>query len=307
MASEMLRTGEPGGLEVSRAITDDVGDVLEDAAMAVQDPAERAYIHCLVDRARSGELGIYTLSARCRTTGAIFYRSLDGDADLVFGHVVDGSGEAFFLGSVTDGLFSQGIHTIRSNFSWPEPGAFIREARALGFRVIERMSMCIGPAAITPSGNGFAIIPWQDYHLGEVSGIMCRDQSPADLPVYPMFSRPEGVRALMDSVLCNRHGQFMRDLSYVATKGGRIVGFLVTTQLPDGSLLILDVGVDRDHRRMGIGGALLDSLIGGAYRSGFSQIVLAVTSNNYDAIRLYERKGFKVNGYFRQHVLSKIS
>jgi len=32
-----------------------------------------------------------------------------------------------------------------------------------------------------------------------------------------------------------------------------------------------------------------------------------VTSNNYDAIRLYERKGFKVNGYFRQHVLSKMA
>jgi ribosomal protein S18 acetylase RimI-like enzyme len=296
------------GPVVTRDITDDIGGVFADAAgkVPIADQAERTYINCLLDRARRGELGIFVLSSGARAVGAICYRALDGDAELVFGHTMAGN-EDFFLETAARCLFSDGIHTVRSNFNWPDSRGFIEAARDMGFNVTERMSMGLSPAAVKPSYGGFDILPWHDRHAGDICRIMCRDQSPADLPVYPMFSRPEGVRALMDSVMLDRHGKFLRELSYIASAGGMFVGFLLSTMLSDGSILILDLGVDRDHRKKGIGGALLDRLIGDAHGAGYGQIVLAVTSSNYDAIRLYERKGFKVNGYFRQHVLSKIS
>jgi GNAT superfamily N-acetyltransferase len=239
--------------------------------------------------------------------GTICYKALDGDAELVFGHVVDGSPEAYFLESVVRGLFDGGVHTVRSNFNWPEPGGFIRAAQAMGFAMTERMSMCLRPGPVTGTApDGIGLQAWQDCHAGEVCRIMHEAQSPADRPVYPMFSQPEGVKDLMDSVMRGRHGHFLKELSFVAV-ADRVIGFLISTLLSDGSILILDVGVDRDYRRRGVGGAMLDRLIGDSYAGGRGLIVLAVTSNNYDAIRLYERKGFKVNGYFRQYVLSKIS
>lgn len=302
----MVFAGDKGsGLEVSRGVTEDMGGVFADAAVPAVDAAERAYIHCLLDRVRQGELGVYALSARCRTLGAMCYKALDGDAELVFGHVIDGGAEAYFLESVVRGLFDDDVHTVRSNFNWPEPGGFINGAQAMGFVVIERMGMCLSPGPTESSCSGFELLAWQDYHAGEVCRIMCEDQSPADRPIYPVFSRQEGAKTLMESVMRNRHGHFLRELSYIAVADGTI-GFLISTLLSDGSILILDVGVDRNYRRMGVGGALLDRLIGDSYARGYALIVLAVTSNNYDAIRLYERKGFKVNGYFRQYVLSKI-
>ncbi|HTY91690.1 MAG TPA: GNAT family N-acetyltransferase [Methanocella sp.] len=293
---------------VGRGTTEGIGHVFSDAArtVPVTDLSERRYINNLMDRARQGELGVYTLMRDGHVSGVICYRALDGDAELVFGHVIGGSCEAFFLKGAVDGLFSEGMHTIRSNFNWPDPRGFIPAARDLGFIVTERMGMSMSPVPAKPSYGGFDIMPWKDAYLGEVCRIMCENQAPADLPVYPMFSRPEGVRALMDSVVADRHGRFLRRLSFVASSGGRLVGFIVSTMLSDGSILILDLGVDGGYRKKGIGGALLDRLIGDAYREGHGEIVLAVTSNNYDAIRLYERKGFKVNGYFRQHVLSKV-
>lgn len=296
--------GKYAGLDVSRGATEDIDGVFLEAA---RNSTEGAYVRCLLDRVRKGELDVYVLSARCRTIGAICYKVLDGDAELIFGHVVEGGAEAFFFESVVRGLFDEGAHTVRSNLNWPDPDAFVRAALAMGFTVTERMSMCRCPAPITFNAPpSFGILAWQDRLAGDVCRVMCEAQAPADRPVYPMFCRPEGVSMLMDSILQGRHGKLLRELSYVATAGGKPVGFLISTLLSDGSILVLDIGVDPGYRHRGIGGAMLDRLIGDSYASDHGLIVLAVTSSNHDAIRLYERKGFSVNGHFRQHVLSKV-
>lgn len=293
---------------VERGVTEGIGPVFADAArtVPVTETAARGYIHGLMERARRGDLGIYTLLAGGHAGGVILYQAIDGDADLVFGHVT-GGGEALLLGRAVDGLFRDGMHTVRSNFTWPDPRGFIPAARAMGFVATERMGMCRTPGPATPSCRGFDLLPWSDTQAGAVCRIMCQNQAPADLPVYPVFSQPDGARALMDSVLAGRHGPFLRDLSYVAAMAGRPVGFILGTRVPGDGVLILDLGVEAAHRKMGIGGALLDALIGAACRGGYGEIVLAVTAQNHDAIRLYESRGFRVNGHFRQHVLSKVS
>ncbi len=77
---------------------------------------------------------------------------------------------------------------------------------------------------------------------------MVEGASPADVPVYPMFSRPEGARMLMDSVLKDRHGKLLRELSCVARENEKTIGFLLSTMLPDGSVLILNIAVAEDRR-----------------------------------------------------------
>jgi|GEM_PF-6240480 len=296
-------------LIIGKAITDDAADVFADAIrwVPVSDTSERAYINVLLDRVRCGELGIYTLSAGCKTVGVICHRALDGDVELVFGHLLGETRDvAYFLEAAVQDLFNGGAHTVRSNFTWPEPHEFIKAATSLGFTMTERMSMGLAPSTTGQKRGNFELFPWHDRYAPEVCRIMCEDSSPADRHVYPMFSRPDGARMLMDSVLNDRHGQLLRDLCCVARSGDHTIGFLLSTMLPDGSVLVLNIAVERGHRRMGVGGAMLDRLSEDSYLKGYRQILLAVTSNNYEAIRLYERKGFKVNGFFRQYVLSKI-
>lgn len=298
-------------IEVGNSLTEDAADVFDDAVniLPSAEISEQEYIRVMLIRVQQGELGIYTLSALGRTVGVICYRVLDGDVELVFGHLLAAARdlEGVFLERAVNGLFGAGTHTVRSNFTWPRPAGFIKAANAMGFMMTERMSMGLRPSPVIHSGGGFGILPWKDDYAPEVSDLMCQSSSPADRPVYPMFSRPDGARMLMDSVLKDRHGKLLRELSYVSLDGDNIIGFLLSTMLADGSALILNIAVDHMYRERGIGGAMIDRLIGDSYHKGYRQILLAVTSTNYNAIRLYERKGFRVNGYFRQYVLSRLN
>jgi ribosomal protein S18 acetylase RimI-like enzyme len=298
-------------MEVGNSLTEDAANVFDDAVNAISpdDMSEQDYIREMLSRVRQGQLGIYTLSACHRTVGVICYRILDGDAELIFGHLLAAAGdrERFFLERTVNGLFNDGAHTVRGNFTWPRPAGFIKAANAMGFIVTERMSMGLRPSPVSQPKGQFGILPWNDDYAEEVSQIMSVNSSPADRPIYPMFSRPEGAKMLMESVLNDRHGKLLRELSYVSHDGKDIIGFLLSTLLADGSVLILNIAVDERYRKRGIGGVMIDRLVSDSYRSGYRQILLAVTSTNYDAIRLYEHKGFKVNGHFRQFVLSKLN
>ena len=60
----------------------------------------------------------------------------------------------------------------------------------------------------------------------------------------------------------------------------------------DPDVPVLAIGVVRDHRGRGVGGALMDALIVEARRSGVSKIALSTGLFNEAALRLYRRYGF---------------
>jgi ribosomal protein S18 acetylase RimI-like enzyme len=134
---------------------------------------------------------------------------------------------------------------------------------------------------------------------------MCGHYAPSDRNVYPALTTYEGASMLLRSVIEDKHGKFLPELSLVAKADDKIVGFLISTLLLDGSVLVLDIAVDGDHRKKGIGSAMMRRTVSESFAKGRSQVVLAVTSVNAEAIRLYERLGFKKNMAFRQYVLSR--
>ncbi|MCI8633644.1 MAG: GNAT family N-acetyltransferase [Lachnospiraceae bacterium] len=58
----------------------------------------------------------------------------------------------------------------------------------------------------------------------------------------------------------------------------------------------LNVFVAKDSWGLGIGSALMDTLIKFAYNAGYEKIDLSVAHDNDRAIRLYERFGFEITG-----------
>lgn len=60
------------------------------------------------------------------------------------------------------------------------------------------------------------------------------------------------------------------------------------------------VYVDGSHRGMGIGGRLLDFLIVEATRLGYHKLVLAAFPFNQPGMRLYESRGFRTVGVYRE-------
>ena len=79
-----------------------------------------------------------------------------------------------------------------------------------------------------------------------------------------------------------------------ATRGGRVVGYLVCSRY-DTVWHIMNVAVDDRLRRAGIAAGLLDRLFELADRPN-EQYTLEVRASNEPAIRLYERFGFRTAG-----------
>jgi len=88
-----------------------------------------------------------------------------------------------------------------------------------------------------------------------------------------------------------------RALVLVAEKNNKIIGMvtgqlLVTTAEGGISILLEDMVIHEKFRQKGIGGELLEILIGWGLRKGGTRIQLLVDRNNYPAFSFYHNHGF---------------
>ncbi len=75
----------------------------------------------------------------------------------------------------------------------------------------------------------------------------------------------------------------------VACDGGRIVG--ISTYSTDDPAEVACLAVVSDHRRQGLGGALVEAVVDAVTANS---IWLLTTNDNLDALRLYQRHGFRI-------------
>jgi len=83
--------------------------------------------------------------------------------------------------------------------------------------------------------------------------------------------------------------------------GYDVIGF-VAGAVKDGHGHVSGIAVEREYRRKGIGSSLLRRLYEEFYNDGFERVTLEVRKSNKEAIRFYERQGFKpafvIHGYY---------
>ena len=83
------------------------------------------------------------------------------------------------------------------------------------------------------------------------------------------------------------------DVDALVTKSrGMVVGYLIASDR-DGEYLIANLAVQKMYRRQGLAGELVSKALDLARVRGSSLAVLEVRESNQEAIRLYERLGFK--------------
>ena len=85
-------------------------------------------------------------------------------------------------------------------------------------------------------------------------------------------------------------------------ENGRLLGYGCLVVVAD-EAEVTNLAVSADERRRGIGGGILDFLIGTAAESSVSRLFLEVRESNSGAIALYSSRGFKAvgrrPGYYR--------
>lgn len=87
----------------------------------------------------------------------------------------------------------------------------------------------------------------------------------------------------------------------IAKKGDENVGLLVYRKLDDEQIEILSI--DATLQFQGIGTRLLNKLKEIAEQSGVKRIWLITTNDNLDALRFYQRRGFRITEVHRNAVV----
>jgi mycothiol synthase len=86
------------------------------------------------------------------------------------------------------------------------------------------------------------------------------------------------------------------ELSRVARRGNKIVGFVVSRRQPPGQGYVDLLAVDRAERLLGLGTALLLAAFKAIAQAGLREAWLEVASDNRAALRLYSRAGMTSRG-----------
>lgn len=104
-----------------------------------------------------------------------------------------------------------------------------------------------------------------------------------------IFSQPWSQKGFLDAL------NMENTIFLVAEYAGKIAGYIgMYLSMDEGE--ITNVAVEPEARCMGIGNALLSQAKAIASTKGITRIVLEVRVSNANAIRLYERNGFKICG-----------
>jgi len=116
------------------------------------------------------------------------------------------------------------------------------------------------------------------------------DDIPAMLRIEQRSNPVPWSRQLFAKELERREGA-----TIVATDADEVVGFLACAGQGD-AWHILNVTVDPDHRRRGLGGMLVDGIIALLDGRPYDRYTLEVRVSNDAAIRLYRGRGFVDSG-----------
>ena len=90
-----------------------------------------------------------------------------------------------------------------------------------------------------------------------------------------------------------------------------VVSFSSQTDLKNGAIELTYIGVASDQRGKGLGKELLDAFIRSSQSKGYRSVVLSVERENFPAISLYEKTGFKIihsfsEGHYQRHRMELI-
>jgi GNAT superfamily N-acetyltransferase len=120
--------------------------------------------------------------------------------------------------------------------------------------------------------------------------ISVRPVSEGDRPMLAWL-----VAELWGSEIVAVHGASLRPAEmagFIAERSGRLAGLLTYQLLGDDVMEI--VTLNAIDRRAGIGTRLIEAAVSKARRFGCREIRLTTTNDNVDALRFYQRRGFRL-------------
>ena len=115
-------------------------------------------------------------------------------------------------------------------------------------------------------------------------------------PLAEASGVPLGLLLLADPCKAMIARYRWKSRALVAKDEGRIIGAALTMGTGPGVEEIMNLAVQREHRRRGIGSALLDATIRRAESEGCRSVEIGTGNSSLDQLAFYQRRGFRIVG-----------
>ncbi len=120
----------------------------------------------------------------------------------------------------------------------------------------------------------------------------------------PRFKSMEGSKDVLDMILSDQYGKFIPTQSRVLLRDGKLEGFCLTVLATEEKINIPLIALRKSERNKGMGKLVLKSVIGGfaklisEQKLPLKEINATVDTDNYPALKMYRRLGFREEYYY---------
>ncbi len=149
------------------------------------------------------------------------------------------------------------------------------------------------------AGAEYRIVPISEEHIDGFRA--CVDEVARERLYLAMIEAPP-PKQVREFVLGNIRSNAP---AFVAVADGVVVGWCDVLAKPRAALAhsgVLGMGVRRQYRGRGMGGALMRATLEAARKRSLTRVELSVRADNERAKQLYERMGFVVEGICRNYI-----
>ena len=197
-----------------------------------------------------------------------------------------GSQEEFVPEISNYGFKMVGVAVVRLNFSNP--------ASLSIFKRFESDSM---PA-------GYKITGWEKEYFNDVVNVVnTAFKDTSDAKFDPRFATKEGSKDIVEKITNETYGTFLPECTSVLLKKGKPVGVCFANITAGKIANIPIIGMEHEHYHKGLGEKLLYNSVKNLLKQTkmeLSEVNASTETDNYPALKMYRRLGFKEDYYYPQ-------
>ena len=244
----------------------------------ISDAVELNLIHCLGDE-NSNKKRHLLMSKFMEINSEIL-------KDKVVTYPMLGSQDEFTPEITHYGFDLVGLSVLRFQFGNPKSGAI--------YKAYEQPDL----------PKDYSITSWDNKYLKDLTKVLCKAfNGTTDELFDPRFSTIDGCEDILSKITTNIYGHFLPDSCSILLYKNTPVGFCLANITAGKIANIPLVGILKEHRAKKLGEALLyntvKSLINN-HLSHLSEVNASTETDNYSALKMYRKIGFKEEYYYPQ-------
>lgn len=155
-----------------------------------------------------------------------------------------------------------------------------------------------------PLLDGYKIVNWDAKYADDIVDVINTSfKNTSDALFDPRFATKDGSKDILMKIITGVYGQFLNDCTSILLYNKKPVG-LCFANITAGKIANIPlVGIEKEHCSKGLGEALLYNTmkkILTKYGKTLAEVNVSTETDNYPAIKMYRRLGFKEDYYYPQ-------